>query len=237
MAVTATGPIRGALGVDEKAAACIEGMRSRFKPWGGVGGMTARRCEQSGWHGGRHHLPQDESKCVQSGSELGLPCPTEKGRGLRTIEGIVPVELKPSNKPPARGGVYPNHTIQNLAYCVLVEEQLEAKVPLWPRHLRGPAGPAGGVDNGESRMADAYDRRGEGCTAGKGSETKSHPTWALHRMRCPSPLRSGPFLIVSAFQIFTAFVRFMFALALTGSKQFRVLRRKHIFFKEPHPVR
>ena len=102
MAVTATGPIRGALGVDEKAAACIEGMRSRFKPWGGVGGMTARRCEQSGWHGGRHHLPQDESKCVQSGSELGLPCPTEKGRGIRTIEGIVPVELKPSNKPPAR---------------------------------------------------------------------------------------------------------------------------------------
>ena len=91
--------------------------------------MNAGRCEQWGWHGGRRNLPQDESKCVQCGSELGLPCPTEKGRGLRTIEGIVPVELKPSNKPPARIGVYPNHVIQNLAHCVRVEEQLKAKVP------------------------------------------------------------------------------------------------------------
>ena len=48
---------------------------------------------------------------------------------IRTSEGVVPVELKHSNKPPARGGVYPNHMIQNLAYCVLVEEQLKAKVP------------------------------------------------------------------------------------------------------------
>lgn len=48
---------------------------------------------------------------------------------IRTIDGIVPVELKHSNRPPARGGVYPNHMIQNLAYCVLVEEQLKATVP------------------------------------------------------------------------------------------------------------
>jgi hypothetical protein len=31
--------------------------------------------------------------------------------------GIVPVELKKSKRPPTRGGVYPNHMIQNLAYC------------------------------------------------------------------------------------------------------------------------
>jgi CRISPR-associated exonuclease Cas4 len=48
---------------------------------------------------------------------------------IRTIDGIVPVELKHSNRPPARRGVYPNHMIQNLAYCVLVEDQLKAKVP------------------------------------------------------------------------------------------------------------
>jgi CRISPR-associated exonuclease Cas4 len=48
---------------------------------------------------------------------------------IRTIDGVVPVELKHSNRPPARGGVYPNHMIQNLAYCVLVEEQLREKVP------------------------------------------------------------------------------------------------------------
>lgn len=48
---------------------------------------------------------------------------------IRTVDGIVPVELKHSNKPPARGGVYPNHMIQNLAYCVLVEEEMKTKVP------------------------------------------------------------------------------------------------------------
>ena len=48
---------------------------------------------------------------------------------IRTIDGIVPVELKHSNKPPAHGGVYPNHMIQNLAYCVLVEELMKTKVP------------------------------------------------------------------------------------------------------------
>lgn len=47
---------------------------------------------------------------------------------IRTVEGVVPVELKHSSRPPARGGVYPNHMIQNLAYCALVEDQLKVKV-------------------------------------------------------------------------------------------------------------
>jgi CRISPR-associated exonuclease Cas4 len=33
---------------------------------------------------------------------------------IRTPDGIVPVELKKSKRPPARGGVYPNHMIQIL---------------------------------------------------------------------------------------------------------------------------
>ena len=41
----------------------------------------------------------------------------------------MPVELKKSKRPPARGEVYPNHMIQNLAYCALVEEQLRERVP------------------------------------------------------------------------------------------------------------
>jgi CRISPR-associated exonuclease Cas4 len=48
---------------------------------------------------------------------------------IRTADGIVPVELKKSNRPPSRGEVYPNHMIQNLAYCALVEEQLGERVP------------------------------------------------------------------------------------------------------------
>jgi CRISPR-associated exonuclease Cas4 len=48
---------------------------------------------------------------------------------IRTADGIVPVELKKSNRLPARGEVYPNHMIQNLAYCALVEEQLSERVP------------------------------------------------------------------------------------------------------------
>src|SRR5258708_2764972 len=48
---------------------------------------------------------------------------------IRTADGIVPVELKKSKRPPARGEVYPNHMIQNLAYCALVEEQLRERVP------------------------------------------------------------------------------------------------------------
>jgi CRISPR/Cas system-associated exonuclease Cas4 (RecB family) len=42
---------------------------------------------------------------------------------------VVPVELKKSKKAPARAGVYPNHMIQNLAYCALVEDQMRVSVP------------------------------------------------------------------------------------------------------------
>lgn len=48
---------------------------------------------------------------------------------IRTAGGTVPVELKKSSKPPARGEVYPNHMIQALAYCALVEDQLKERVP------------------------------------------------------------------------------------------------------------
>jgi CRISPR/Cas system-associated exonuclease Cas4 (RecB family) len=48
---------------------------------------------------------------------------------IRTADGIVPVELKKSKRPPARGEVDPNHMIQNLVYCALVEEQLGERVP------------------------------------------------------------------------------------------------------------
>jgi CRISPR/Cas system-associated exonuclease Cas4 (RecB family) len=48
---------------------------------------------------------------------------------IRTADGVVPVELKKSKRPPARGEVYPNHMIQNLAYCALVEDQLRQRVP------------------------------------------------------------------------------------------------------------
>jgi CRISPR-associated exonuclease Cas4 len=48
---------------------------------------------------------------------------------IRTGEGIVPVELKKSKRPSARGGVYPSHMIQNLAYGALVEDQMKEPVP------------------------------------------------------------------------------------------------------------
>ena len=48
---------------------------------------------------------------------------------IRPSDGIMTVELKKSKRPPARGEVYPNHMIQNLAYCALVEEQLRERVP------------------------------------------------------------------------------------------------------------
>jgi CRISPR/Cas system-associated exonuclease Cas4 (RecB family) len=48
---------------------------------------------------------------------------------IRTTEGTVPVELKNSKKPPARGGVYSNHMIQALAYCALVEDQMKVTRP------------------------------------------------------------------------------------------------------------
>ena len=48
---------------------------------------------------------------------------------IRTAEGIIPVELKKSARPPSRGGVYPNHLIQVLAYIVLVRERYNENVP------------------------------------------------------------------------------------------------------------
>jgi CRISPR-associated exonuclease Cas4 len=48
---------------------------------------------------------------------------------IRTADGIVPVELKKSGRPPARGGVYPNHLIQILAYIILVRENYREHVP------------------------------------------------------------------------------------------------------------
>lgn len=48
---------------------------------------------------------------------------------IRNPEGIIPVELKKSARPPARGGVYPNHLIQVLAYIVLVREHYREPVP------------------------------------------------------------------------------------------------------------
>ena len=48
---------------------------------------------------------------------------------IRNADGIIPVELKKSARPPARGGVYPNHLIQVLAYIVLVREHYGEKAP------------------------------------------------------------------------------------------------------------
>jgi len=48
---------------------------------------------------------------------------------IRTAMGVVPVEFKRSKKSPARGGIYANHAIQNLAYCALVEDQMHVRVP------------------------------------------------------------------------------------------------------------
>jgi len=48
---------------------------------------------------------------------------------IRTAEGVVPLEFKRSKKAPARGEIYPNHRIQNLAYCALVEDQMRVRVP------------------------------------------------------------------------------------------------------------
>ena len=48
---------------------------------------------------------------------------------VRTADGTVPVELKNSSRPPARGEVYANHMIQALAYCAMVEDQMKVRVP------------------------------------------------------------------------------------------------------------
>jgi hypothetical protein len=42
---------------------------------------------------------------------------------IRTSEGVVPVELKLSSRPPARGEVYPNHMIQNLGIALLLKSR------------------------------------------------------------------------------------------------------------------
>ena len=47
---------------------------------------------------------------------------------VRTSEGIVPVEAK-STKCPADGRAYDSHVMQLAAYCLLVEDVLEASVP------------------------------------------------------------------------------------------------------------
>ena len=48
---------------------------------------------------------------------------------VRVAGGIVPVELKKSSKPPARGETYPSHMIQAVAYCALVEDQMKISAP------------------------------------------------------------------------------------------------------------
>jgi CRISPR/Cas system-associated exonuclease Cas4 (RecB family) len=48
---------------------------------------------------------------------------------IRNSDGIIPVELKNSARPPANDGVYPNHLIQVLAYIVLVRENYKEPVP------------------------------------------------------------------------------------------------------------
>lgn len=48
---------------------------------------------------------------------------------IRIAGGIVPVELKNASKPPARGGIYPSHMIQAVAYCALVEDQMKVPAP------------------------------------------------------------------------------------------------------------
>jgi hypothetical protein len=64
-----SGPIQGCVcGMAEKAAACIEGMPSQFKLWGGVNGVSAGGCEGSDWDGGHDDVTQDESKWMQPNS-------------------------------------------------------------------------------------------------------------------------------------------------------------------------
>jgi hypothetical protein len=104
---------------------------------------------------------------------------------IRTSDGIVPVELKKSKRPPARDGVYPNHMIQNLAYCALVEEQLGGTSSLWPGHLCRSAGSTSGVHRLESPMAHEHDRGGSSGPLGKAGETESQSTLPLLWMRRP----------------------------------------------------
>src|SRR5277367_1477554 len=66
--------------MDERATAGIEVMRSRFEPWGGADGMTAGRCEESGWHADEQRLPQDESKWAQASGTRELAVPSDSCR-------------------------------------------------------------------------------------------------------------------------------------------------------------
>ncbi len=73
------------------------------------------------------HSGQPMSATTLTSERLGL-----RGKPdclIRNADGIIPVELKKSARPPARGGVYPNHLIQVLAYIVLVREHYGEQVP------------------------------------------------------------------------------------------------------------
>ena len=41
---------------------------------------------------------------------------------------ILTVELKKSKETPAPGEIYPDHRIQNLAYCALVKDKMRVRV-------------------------------------------------------------------------------------------------------------
>jgi CRISPR-associated exonuclease Cas4 len=56
---------------------------------------------------------------------------------IRTPDGIVPVELKTSARPPRDGGVHPNHLLQVLAYCLFVEEHYGEPIPYGLVRYRG----------------------------------------------------------------------------------------------------
>src|SRR5216683_2117021 len=68
-------------GMHGMAARKLKAMQSRFEARGGMGGVRFRRGSESCWHAGQHDLPQDESKCVKAGGELGLRSSTAKWRG------------------------------------------------------------------------------------------------------------------------------------------------------------
>ena len=70
-------------------------------------------------------------------SQASYPVSPENGLLIRTPDGIVPVELKKSTKPPARGGIYPNHMIQDAAYCAPVEDQTPNAGARWTGDLCG----------------------------------------------------------------------------------------------------
>jgi CRISPR-associated exonuclease Cas4 len=48
---------------------------------------------------------------------------------IMTKDGVVPVELKSTLRPPLRGGVHKSHMAQILAYCAMVGESLGERIP------------------------------------------------------------------------------------------------------------